>query len=219
MKQIIITLILIFFFSSNIKIFDSDEYDRIENLNRRIYAFNRGIDYILINPIIKIYINVVPEFLKNRINNFFRHANELQNILIYLIVLDRKEFYLYINRIIINSTLGLLGIFDVAAKMKIPYKTHDLDKILLFYKSRYMILPIIGPGSFKNNIFLLSTQIFNPYIYIFNNMAIYYLLEIINERSKIMLDNDFFYKNMIDGYSFLKDIYMQNIIKNSKNEN
>ena len=216
MKQNTFIFIIILLLMTNIK--ETEIFDKMEFINRRIYAFNRGIDYILTDPATKIYVNIVPKFITNRIDDFFKNSEEIQNLIVYYKILNKEDFYYHVSRIMINSTFGLLGLFDIAKKIKKPYKEYNLNNIFLFHKSSYIMIPVIGPGTLKNTIFLLTTQIFNPYIYIFKDLIIFYFLEIINKKSQIMFDNMFFHKNFIDSYSFLKDIYMQNIMKEDEDK-
>ena len=212
----IFIIFLLFFFSTQCN--DKCQNNLLESINRRIYSFNRGVDKILLIPSSSAYINFIPQAINDKINNFYTNIFEIQNLFFYLIFYNFEHFLVSFSRVTINSTLGLFGLFDISKKSNLLYKDFNFNIIFQTYKSTYMMLPIIGPGTIRTNVYLLCTQILNPIIYIFNRLAVYYFLEIIVKRSTLMFDTTFFHKTMLDGYSFLKDIYIQNM-ENENNKN
>lgn len=213
MKQLLSIFIIFLLFFFSIQCNDKCRNDLLESTNRRIYAFNRGIDKILVLPVSAAYITFTPDTITENINNFYTNISEIQNLLLSLFFCNPNQILLFFSRIIINSTFGFIGFFDIAKKTNLTHQNIDFNALLNLYKSNYIMLPVLGPGTIKTNIYLLFTQILNPFIYIFNKLAIYYFLELIIKRSNLMFDTTFFHTNMFDGYSFLKDIYIQNLYK------
>lgn len=205
-------LIFLFLFFG-IKCDEVIDYKSFESFNRRIYAFNRGVDKVVLNPSVTMYVNLTPRRVENGINNFFKNTSEIQNFIIFLILKDFDHAFNSFFRFVINTTFGFLGFMDVASRVNLFYKYVDL-KILFntygYLESTYMMLPFVGPGTVKNNLSLLVTQALNPYFYILNNFIFYCFFEIVRKKSLIVFDGEFFHRTMFDGYSFLKDVYIQN---------
>ncbi|MDP2763113.1 MAG: MlaA family lipoprotein [Enterobacteriaceae bacterium] len=213
MKLLSIFFIVFVFFLSGCKTLSFYCVDDFEFFNRRIYSFNRGIDKTLIDPATVVYINIIPVFLEKNISNFFKNFSDFQNFTNSLFVFNFNVASVSLSRIFINSTFGLFGFFDLASRVGIEYFRFDFKEVLRFYgynNSAYMILPIIGPGTVRDNISLIIMQLFVPQFYYFKRLVFYYFFEILYKKSQVSFDSDFFDKNMVDGYSFLKSIYFQN---------
>ena len=78
---------------------------------------------------------------------------------------------------------------------------------VLFNQSFYLCCPFLGPGFLGNYIFLFSIQFLNLFLYFYNEFLLYYFFYIINKKSYLNYDLNFFHSVVLDGYSFLKDIY------------
>jgi phospholipid-binding lipoprotein MlaA len=184
--------------------------DPFESINRRLYSFNRGIDNILIMPCTNFYIKVLPKFIENPINNFLKNILDIQNCILYILNFDFSKAKISFIRFFLNSTIGLCGFLDIASKFNFNYTYFDFNLLKHgSYGSYYIFIPFIGPNTLISTSYILISQLFNPYVFMFNDILIYYFLEIINKRSILPFDTDFFHKKMTDGYVFLKDIYIQ----------
>lgn len=208
-KSILILILLLLFFCYKSEDSLKDEF--VESLNRRVYSFNRGIDCILFIPSTSVYVNVVPGVIDDFVGNFFRNSTECQNIVFNLFFYKFDNVINAFSRFLVNSTFGIFGIFDLSKMLNINYQMFDFNYVFNFSDSKYMVLPVVGPGTIRSHLCLLFIQLLNPYVYFFDKLVIYYFLEILNKKSQLIFDGDFFHNNMIDGYSFLKDAYIQNI--------
>ncbi|HIH2763254.1 MAG TPA: MlaA family lipoprotein [Candidatus Azoamicus sp.] len=209
MKYFLFIFLFIF-----ILFFDSDilSIKNLELCNRRIYSFNRGIDKIFLNPCTEVYITVFPNFLSSKIDNFFSNVCDIQNALLHLFFFKFKDLDKIFIKILINSTFGCLGFFKLSAVFDLNIKTTSFFNMSFFpfiFFKKYMILPIVGPGSTMHNFNLLIFQFLNPFFHMFNNLFFFYFLDLINKKSIVYFDTNFFHSNVLDGYSFLKDVYFQ----------
>jgi len=89
--------------------------DPLEDLNRAVFFLNDGLDTILIRPIAYVYGNVVPPFVKRRVSNFFSNINEPVVFANDLLQLELEDASVIAARFLVNSTIGLAGLFDVAS--------------------------------------------------------------------------------------------------------
>lgn len=210
--KLIIYVFFLFFFSLNFKF---KEINFIENLNRKIYTFNRGVDSILFSPFQNFYLNFIPSSIIFSFDNFFKNSRDCQ--LFFLNIFDlnfvgcKKNFI----RFTFNSTFGVLGFLDFCKNLNIQYNEINFDYKFHFYLSKYINVPFIGPSTIYGFVYLIFSQIFNPWLYVSDKIFIYYFLQIINKKIEIGVDINFFHKNIFDGYFFIKDLYIQSIILNS----
>lgn len=203
MKNLLILITIII--SINIYNTQNIQEKNLEYLNRRIYNFNRGLDLIFFNKNTNIYIKILPFSLKKKLTKFFTNIEETETT-IYDIFKKKYRYKYYLKKLIINNILNIINIFDCTNNLNILNK-NLMKKI---QKTHYMIFPIIGPGFIKSHLLLLLYQFLNPYIYIlFNYKYLYYYFYIINKKSLLIYDINFFHTTVIDGYSFLKSAYIQ----------
>ena len=128
--------------------FIADEADPFEEFNRRMYHFNYEIERIIITPIVNTYKFITPDFVENRVSNFFKNAKVLNTMANSAFQFKGRKSMRALGRFTINTVLGLGGIFDVASKMGMPKPYEDFGLTLAYYgvgRGPYLILPILGP--------------------------------------------------------------------------
>ena len=102
--------------------FDQEPYDPIENINRTTHEFNKGLDRYGVRPTSNIYGSYVPKFIRIPISNFRGNLNEPKRFINHIFQRDFSSAGADLSRFIINSTLGIAGLIDVAS-MSVSY-TH-----------------------------------------------------------------------------------------------
>lgn len=124
------------------------ERDPWESYNRKIHAFNMGLDKAIMRPIARGYDVIMPDAPQRGVRNFFR--NLAYPVTFVNLVLQGKfeDALTATGRFLINSTIGLLGFFDVATKEGIPDYNEDFGQTLATWgwkDSRYLVMPLFGP--------------------------------------------------------------------------
>lgn len=130
-----------------------EDGDPLEPVNRAIFLLNQGIDYILIEPIAGAYSEVVPEYVRDRISNILRNLNEPIVLANNLLQGELEDGRGTIWRFLINSTIGVVGIFDVSTDLGFPYKKEDLGLTFASWgveSGPYLVLPILGPSNVRD---------------------------------------------------------------------
>ncbi|QQB74804.1 VacJ family lipoprotein [Fusobacterium canifelinum] len=128
--------------------FMADEPDPWEPFNRRMYYFNYQIERLLITPIVNTYKFITPDFVEDRVSNFFKNAKVLNTMANSAFQFKGRKSMRALGRFTINTVLGLGGLFDVASKMGMPKPHEDFGLTLAHYgvgRGPYLILPILGP--------------------------------------------------------------------------
>lgn len=149
-------------------LFPSDEAennDPLEPVNRTIFWINQGIEYILLDPIAGAYSELVPESVRNNVSNMLRNLNEPIVLTNNLLQGDLEGARNTMWRFIFNTTLGVVGIFDVSEEMEVPYKKQDLGLTFASWgveSGPYLILPILGPSTIRDAWGRIGDYAFDP---------------------------------------------------------
>ena len=128
--------------------FIADEADPLEAFNKRMYHFNHQIERLVITPIVNTYKFITPDFVEDRVSNFFKNAKVLNTMANSAFQFKGRKSMRALGRFTINTVLGLGGLFDVASKMGMPKPYEDFGLTLAYYgvgRGPYLVLPILGP--------------------------------------------------------------------------
>ena len=124
------------------------EHDPWESYNRKIHAFNMGFDRVIFRPVARGYDRIMPDAPQRGVRNFFRNLAYPVTFLNLVLQGKFEESLTATGRFFMNSTIGLLGFFDVATKEEIPYYEEDFGQTLAVWgwkDSRFLMMPFIGP--------------------------------------------------------------------------
>src|SRR6476660_2732175 len=133
--------------------------DPFEKMNRSVFERNMRFNHSVIYPAAKAYHNVVPEPVRNSIDNFVSNLDEPFVFANDLLQLRLEAATTTVGRFAINSTVGVGGLFDVATKQKLPQQSGDFGQTLYVWGMRnspYLVLPVIGPTNVRD---LLGTTV------------------------------------------------------------
>jgi len=192
----------------------SNPDDPYEAINRKIYRFNTTLDSIFLKPPAKLYVAVVPAKIRAGVNNAYNNVNMIPTVGNDILQAKGQDVIKDTWRFIINTTIGMGGIFDPASTFGLPPHSNDLGLTFAQWgdkKSPYIMLPFLGPSTIRDGMGLLFEYTFlTPYPYIRTDEVIYGLvvLRYIDLRSQ-MFDAERLMANAIDKYSFMRDAYLQ----------
>jgi phospholipid-binding lipoprotein MlaA len=188
--------------------------DPYEPFNRRVYRFNAVVDKTVLKPAAKVYAAVIPPKIRAGINNVYDNVNMLPTVANDLLQADWNMAIKDTWRFIMNSTIGIGGIFDPASTAHLPPHSNDLGLTFAKWgdkKSPYLVIPLLGPSTFRDSMgMMFDYAIFTPYPYIQSNALLYGILgfRYVDLRSQ-MLDTDRLMADAIDKYAFMRDAYLQ----------
>jgi len=138
---------------------EAEVSDPFEKMNRSTFERNMRFNHSVIYPAAKAYHNVVPEPVRNSIDNFVSNLDEPFVFANDLLQLRLEAATTTVGRFAINSTVGVGGLFDVATKQKLPQQSGDFGQTLYVWGMRnspYLVLPVIGPTNVRD---LLGTTV------------------------------------------------------------
>lgn len=191
----------------------TDEKDTFEPFNRTVYSTNRVIDALYIRPISKVYSNVVPKPYKGAIGNFINNLGEVPTMANEILQGKPHKFSNSTARLLINSTLGMFGLFDVASQMGIPRHKEDFGQTLAHWgykNSAYLVLPILGPSTVRDSIGIFV----NRYMTVENYFEPkwrnrYYGTTLVHRRTELQEVEGIVGSAGVDEYSLVKNGYLQ----------
>jgi phospholipid-binding lipoprotein MlaA len=190
------------------------ENDPWEAYNRKIHSFNMTLDKAIGQPIAKTYNIVIPEEPRRGIRNFFRNLAYPVTFLNLIAQGKFEDSLTATGRFLMNSTVGMLGFFDVATKVDIPEYDEDFGQTLAVWgwkNSRYLVMPVFGPYTARDFIGRGFYGYFHPVSYVareYNNY-IPMVVDLISLRAELMpfqaeLDA------ASDPYVLVRDVWLQN---------
>ncbi len=184
--------------------------DPFEKFNRRVYNFNESVAKYLYDPIVKVYQFIAPELLRNGFNNVILNVNTLDSIINGLLQGNFKSSWIDTQRVLINSTIGIGGFFDIATTQGLKFQDEDLGQTFAVWgykNSTYLYLPFLGPTSARDISGNIVRQIFlYDFLSLDNTFAPYVNLEQLSSAKPLLDDvND----NALDPYSSIKNGFTQ----------
>lgn len=188
--------------------------DPLETYNRTAHGFNTAIDKVIIRPIAQTYTFVIPRPIDQGVGNFFSNFNQVTTIANDILQADARYTIRDTWRFAINSTIGLLGIFDVASRMGLEKHTEDFGLTLAKWgikDSPYFVLPFLGPSTLRDAFSLpIDYYALSPWPYVKSSGTRYgmYGLQTIHQR-RILLGTDRVIKEAFDPYVFVRSAYLQ----------
>jgi phospholipid-binding lipoprotein MlaA len=197
---------------------EDDDNDPLETLNRFIFAFDLTLDVFILKPVAATYRFMVPVVVRDSVRNVLRNlrtpvvlANDL-----FQGEMDRAEDTTM--RFLINTTVGLLGILDVADGWGYPHHDEDFGQTLAVHGSGegfYLVLPLFGPSSVRDGIGLLVDTFLDPLTYVGqaydvnNELMARTAVDGIDKRSRNIETLEDLQKDSIDFYARIRSLYRQ----------
>jgi phospholipid-binding lipoprotein MlaA len=188
--------------------------DPWEPLNRRIFEGNRRLDRYTLKPIARGYRKVLPGAVRAGIDNFFVNLRGPWHSINNLLQGDGMEGLHEAGRFLVNSTVGIGGLFDVATEMGLGQHKEDFGQTLAAWgvpKGPYVVIPFFGPSTLRDGLALPLDFTADP-LYWYDNSSVrdkLYILRIINLRERY-LDAEGLLDDSFDPYIRLREAYLQN---------
>ncbi len=193
----------------------SNPRDPLEPFNRGVYKVNDVLDKVALKPVAKGYRAVVPLPLRGGVSNFL---NNLRDLPIAFNGLLQGKFHQAASdsgRFVINSSIGILGFFDVASNLGLRKHDEDFGQTLGVWgvaSGPYLMLPLLGPSTVRDGSGLIVDYGTGPGNYIFReapeNWTVF-ALRIVSQRASLLDAERLLDEAALDRYTFLRDAYLQ----------
>lgn len=143
-------------------VFAVDIYDPLEGFNRRAYTFNYYFDKFLFLPVVNTYEFITPDYLEDRVSSFVDNVYEFNNFTNNLLQLKIKKTGITLARFVVNTTVGIAGLWDPATHWGLKRQPEDFGQTLGHYgvgNGPYLVLPIFGPSNLRDTIGLVTDTV------------------------------------------------------------
>ena len=192
----------------------NDPRDPLEPLNRGVYKFNDAVDTVLLKPVAEVYQGVVPPIARTGIRNVFNNLNDVIVALNNLLQGKFTEAASDVGRIAINTTAGLLGLFDVASPAGLEKHDEDFGQTLGYWgigDGPYLVLPILGPRNLRDTGGLVVDALTDPVTYIDPSRDRNQVmgLRLVSRRAELLGASQLLSVAALDEYEFVRDAYIQ----------
>jgi phospholipid-binding lipoprotein MlaA len=192
----------------------SDARDPWERMNRATYAFNDKFDKSIFRPVARGYRTAVPHVVQTGIRNAFDNVDTTITVANDLLQGQFTGLVHDTSRLLVNTVLGIGGLFDPATAMGLEKSDRDFGQTLGkwgVHAGPYLVLPFLGPSDVRDTFGRVGDTYSTPRTYISNTYWNYgsWTLEKIDWRSRL-LDSDHLLDSAYDPYAFLRNAYLQN---------
>lgn len=187
--------------------------DPWEGYNRKMQGFNRGADKVLFRPVALAYDKVTPKPVKTGIRNMFGNLGQPGTAVSQAMQGHPVKAAQSLGRFVVNSTVGVAGLFDPATRFGMPKYNEDVGQAFATWgwdNSRYLVMPILGPGTVRDTVGRFGDQQLTPINYIDSARVANSLmgLQIADGRAR-MLPMDAARRDAVDDYTFVRDAWAQ----------
>jgi phospholipid-binding lipoprotein MlaA len=127
--------------------------DPLEGYNRGAYKFNYGFDKYVFLPVVRTYEFILPNYAEDRVSSFFNNITEFKNFYNNLLQGKFKSTGVTLGRFAVNTTVGIVGLYDPATHWGMERKREDFGQTLGHYgvgSGTYIVFPILGPSNARD---------------------------------------------------------------------
>lgn len=191
-----------------------DPRDPLEPINRGVYKFNDAVDTMFLKPVSQVYEGITPPVARTGVSNVFNNINDVVVALNNLLQGKVSEAASDIGRVLINTTAGLFGIFDVATPVGLEKHDEDFGQTLGYWgvgDGPYLVLPFIGPRNLRDTAGLIVDWEVDPVVQInpSRDRNQVWGLRIVSKRTELLGASKLLSVAALDEYEFVRDAYLQ----------
>jgi len=188
--------------------------DPFEKVNRQVDAFNDQLDRAVLKPVASAYVDVVPDPVRRCVSNVFSNVGELPTALNDLLQGKPAAAASDTCRFVLNTTVGVLGCFDVARTMGLPRNAADFGLTLGHWGAGpgpYVVLPLFGPSDVRDAFGRVVDMQTDPLGYVRPAKYVYIgdVGRIVDLRASLLSAEKLIEGAALDRYSFVRDAYLQ----------
>jgi phospholipid-binding lipoprotein MlaA len=188
--------------------------DPLEPMNRNISRFNDSLDDNVLKPVATGYRDYTPDLIQTGVRNVFNNLSDISSTVNNGLQLKGRQTASSFMRVVVNTTFGIYGIFDVATAIKLERYPEDFGQTLGFWgveSGPYVVLPLFGPSTVRDTAGLPVDFALDPVSNLDNSKIRTEAqgLRIVDKRVSYLAAGNMLGEASIDKYAFLRDAYLQ----------
>lgn len=188
--------------------------DPLEGYNRAMFSFNDAVDRSVLKPTATAYKNVTPSFVQTGVNNFFGNLSDVWSAVNNLLQGKGEAGMGDLSRVTLNTTFGVLGLFDLASEAGLPKHSEDFGQTLGVWgipSGPFLMLPVLGPSTVRDTAALPAD--FGGDIWKYKEPAnwrnIGAAVRVVDKRASLLDASNLLEDVALDRYEYLRDAYLQ----------
>lgn len=185
--------------------------DPFEPVNRSIYSFNDNLDKAVVKPVAKGYVKVVPNTGRIMISNFFSNLNDIKVTINDVLQFKLVQGFSDATRVVVNTTIGVFGLVDVASKGGLEKHNEDFGQTLGYWgvgNGPYIVIPVLGASTVRDSVGQyadMQTDVVKTDVATRNEL---FVSEGISERAGLLDAESILHEAATDPYAFNRDTYL-----------
>jgi phospholipid-binding lipoprotein MlaA len=188
--------------------------DPWESFNRKMFSFNDSLDQVVLRPVARTYVEVTPQFIRTGVSNFFGNLRDLWSAANSALQAKPGPALENTGRFLINTTVGVYGLFDVATPLGLERHSEDLGQTLGWWgvsSGPYVVLPLFGPSTVRDGLGLVvdSQASIISHVSDISHRNELYVGRNIDLRAQLLPITDQMEHVALDKYAFTRDAYLQ----------
>jgi len=192
---------------------EHDPRDRFERFNRSVFRLNQNLDRAVARPLAVAYTTVTPVPVRTGVSNFLANLNYPTVVVNDLLQAKPGQFAQDTARLLVNTTLGIGGLFDPASGLGLDAHDEDFGQTLGRWgvaQGPYLMLPLLGPSSVRDGVGKVGDHFTAPKTYLSSQNLSWGLTgaTLVSKRASL-LEADAALNRYFDPYSFVRNAYLQ----------
>lgn len=190
--------------------------DPLEPMNRAIYKFNDKADTYVMKPVATGYQKVTPQPVRNSVRNFFNNLNDVSSVVNYSLQAKPLPAFYSFSRVLLNSTAGVAGLFDVTGEKQRRYPAVGFSDTFAYWgwkNSSYLVLPLFGPSTVRDGTGALTGMVFRNAVLYGNphndRVLLAGSIEAVSAREELLGVEDTIKGAALDPYTYTRDGWLQ----------
>jgi len=195
---------------------DEAVHDPLEGFNRAMFAVNEGLDAVIVKPVAQAYDFVAPLPVRAGVGDFFGNIADVRNVLNNTLQGKLADAGVDLGRLLINSTIGIFGLFDVASELGLDKHDEDFGQTLAVWgweDSSFLFWPVVGPKTVRDTGGLVVDVYTDPTWYTLNKSVAtrnsLVALRFVDVRASLLPSDKVVEEAALDKYAYVRDAYLQ----------
>lgn len=191
-----------------------DARDPLESFNRGVFVFNDSVDRVVLKPVATVYRDALPDVVQQGVRNFFANLEDVWSAVNNGLQGRGEAMGNSLGRVMVNSTIGVLGLFDVATQLNIERRRTNFGMTLGQWgvpPGPYVMLPLLGPATLRE-VAALPVDVRGNLV---NQVADegtrtgLTVVDVVDTRSRYLDASEVLENSGMDKYVFTRNAYLQ----------
>ena len=188
--------------------------DPFEGFNRSVYEFNETLDQAVVKPVAQTYQQITPQPVRTGVKNFFGNLSDVWSTVNNALQLKPAQTAESFLRVLINSTVGLYGVLDIATELKLERHSEDFGQTLGYWgvpSGPYLVLPLLGPSTLRDTVSFSVDSKGNlarrlEHVPTRNSLL---ATSMVDKRARYLSAGERLDELALDKYIFVRDVFLQ----------